>query len=176
MGYPQGPYGQQPPQGGGYGQQPQQGPPPGYGQAPQPGYQQPPQGYQQGPPQGYQQQGPPPGYAPQGQGQGGYDWGALYGQADMSRSIMEPDRYPAVVESAEWGRTKDGIKGAWTIVFRTTAAGLKNHTGQPGSKLTMTLSVNQKKADGSDNPQGLGIMYRQLGAMGIPIPPAQPFW
>lgn len=168
MGYPQGPYGQQPPQGG-YGQQPQQPQQGGYQQGPPPGYgQQPPQGYQQG----YQQQ---PGYgAPQGQG--GYDFGALYGQADMSRNLLEPDRYPAVVESAEWGRTKDGTKGAWTIVFRTTAAGLKNHMGQPNSKLTMTRSVSQTKQDGSPNPQGLGIMYRQLGALGIPIPPAQPFW
>jgi hypothetical protein len=167
MGYPQGPYGQ-PPQGG-YGQQPQQ-PQGGYQQAPQPGY------YQQGPPPGYQQggyqQGPPPGAG----GAAGYDYGALYGQADMSRNLLEEDRYPAVVEEAEWGRTKDGTKGAWTIVFRTTGPGLKQHLGQPGTKLTMTLSVNPTKADGSPNPQGLGIMYRQLGAMGIPIPPAQPFW
>ena len=181
MGVPQGPYGQQPPQGP-YGQQQ-----PGYGQAPQPGYQQQPQqgyqqqqqGYQQGPPPGYQQ-GPPQGYAPAGQAMGGgsgYDFGAMYGQADMSTGLrMEEDSYPAVVEDAEWGRTKDGTKGSWTIVFRTTAPGLKKGQHQAGAKLTMTLSVNPIKTNGDPNPQGLGIMYRQLGAMGVPIPPAQPFW
>ncbi len=56
----QGPYGQQPPQGG-------YGPPPGYGQQPPPGYgQQPPPGYGQQPPPGYGQQ-PPPGYQPPNQ-------------------------------------------------------------------------------------------------------------
>lgn len=173
MGYPQGP--------GPYGQQPQQ-PQGGYGQAPQPGYgQQPPQGgygqqgYAQGPPQGYQQQ--PQGYAPQGQqAGGGYDFGAMYGQADMSSNLIPKDRYPSVVEDAEWGRTKDGTKGAWTIVFRTTGPGKKTSLGSPGTKLTMTLSVNPTKQGGEPNPQGLGIMYRQLGALGVPIPPAQPFW
>lgn len=163
MNQPQGPWGQ-PPQGG-YGQQPQGQP---YGQ-------QQPYGGQQ------QQQG---GYAPQGGGFGGppgggsgYDFGQLYGGADMSVGLrMEEDSYPALVEESEWGRTKDGTKGQWTIVFRTTAPGLKKSLGSPGSKLTMTLSVNPTKQDGSPNPQGLGIMYRQLGALGIPIPPAQPFW
>jgi hypothetical protein len=191
MGYPQGPYGpnqggQQgpPPDQGGYGGQQgyQQGPPPqqGYQQG---GYQQGPppnQGYQQGPPQGGYQQGPPAqgGYAPGG-GQGGpagYDFGAMYGEADMSRSLMEEDRYPAVVEESTWDLTKDGSKGAWTIVFRTTGPGLKKGQGSPGQKLTMTMAVNRTKQDGTPNPQGLGIMYRQLGALGIPIPPAMPFW
>lgn len=161
MGYPQGPgpYGQQPPPG--YGQQPPQG---GYQQGPPPGYQQPPQGYQAGPPQGYQQ-GPPGAIQA-----GGYDFGAMYGTADMSVRLIPEDNYDAIIESAEWGRTKDGTKGAWTIVFRTSSG------PHALAKLTMTLSVNPTKENGEPNPQGLGIMYRQLGAMGIPIPPAQPFW
>lgn len=161
MNQPQGPWGQ-PPQGG----YPQQG----YGQqAPQP-YGQPQQG-------GYSQ-GPPPGFGgpPAGAGGGGYDFGQLYGTADMSANLVPADRYPAVVEDAEWGRTKDGTKGAWTIVFRTTAPGLKKSQGTAGSKFTMTLSVNPTKQDGTPNPQGMGIMFRQLGALGVPIPPAQPFW
>lgn len=163
MNQPQGPWG------GGY----QQGPPQGQGgqQAPQPYSQQPygQQGY--APPQGGGFGGPP------GGGGGGYDFGQLYGQADMSSGMrMEEDRYPSVVEGSEWGRTKDGTKGQWTIVFRTTAPGLKKSQGQPGAKLTMTLSVNPVKTNGDPNPQGLGIMYRQLGVLGIPIPPAQPFW
>jgi hypothetical protein len=113
-----------------------------------------------------------------GGGEVGYspDFGQLYGQADMSRNLLEADRYPAVVEEASWDLTKDGTKGAWTIVFRTTGPGKKKGLGATGSKLTMTLSVSPTKNDGSPNPQGLGIMYRQLGALGIPIPPAMPFW
>lgn len=161
MGYPQGPYGPQgpyQPQGGqGYGQ-PQQGPPPGYQQ----GYGQPQGGY---PGMGGQDTG----YNP--------DWGQLYAGADMSAGVlMEEDWYPAVVEEASWDLTKDGTKGAWTIVFRTTGPGRKKGQGSAGSKLTMTLSVNPVKNDGSPNPQGLGIMYRQLGALTVPIPPAMPFW
>jgi hypothetical protein len=157
MGYPQGPYGQQPPQGG-Y----QQGPPPGQGPygAPQGGF--------PGQVGGYQQ-GPPPGYAAPADASG-YDFGAMYGQADMSVRLIPEDNYDAIVESAEWGRTKDGTKGAWTIVFRVSSG------PHVRTKLTMTLSVNPTDKDGKPNPQGLGIMYRQLGAMGIPIPPAQPFW
>ncbi len=154
-----------------------QGPPPGQG------------GWQQGPPQGqggYQNYGPPqggqqgytPGYDPQGasQGEDGGYFQSLYGQADHSRRVLDKDNYDAIVESAEWGRTKDGTKGAWTIVFRTT-------TGQhAGTKLTMTLSVSPKKNDGSENDQGMGIMFRQLHALGIPTGPPYgpsnetPFW
>jgi hypothetical protein len=101
----------------------------------------------------------------------GYDFGGLYGMADMSSvSPLEPGNYDAIVEDAEFGRTKDGTKGAWTIKFRTT-------TGErAGFPLTMTMSINPTKGDGSPNPQGLGIMFRQLGAMGVPVPPDQPFW
>jgi hypothetical protein len=161
MGYQQGPnpYGQQP-QGQPYGQ-PQQG---GYQQAPQP-YQQPQQA--QSP---FGQQGAPMG------GGSGYDFGALYGQADMSRQLLEADKYPAFIESSEFGRTQDGTKGMWTIVFRTTGPGQKTPQAPSGIKLTMSLSISPKKNDGSDNSAGLGIMFRQLGAMGIPVPPNQPFW
>jgi hypothetical protein len=163
MGYPQGPQGPYGQQGPYQPQQPQQG----YGQ------QQAPPGYQQQPPANYGAQG---GYAPAGAGSG-YDFGGLYGQADMSSNLIDKGRYPAVIEANEWGRTKDGTKGAWTIVFRITGGQAPSFQGPgAGTKLTMTLSVNPTKADGAPNPQGLGIMYRQLGAMGIPIPPNQPFW
>jgi hypothetical protein len=101
----------------------------------------------------------------------GYDFGALYGMADHSViTPLEPGSYDAVVESAEFGRTKDGTKGAWTIKFRTT-------TGErAGFPLTMTMSINPTKTDGTPNDKGLGIMFRQLGAMGVPVPPDQPFW
>jgi hypothetical protein len=158
MGYPQGPYGPQGPFGGQpQGQQP-------YGQQPQQPYGQQPYGA----PGGFQ--GGPP------QGGGGYDFAQLFGNADMSSNLIPKDRYPAVVDSAEWGRTKDGTKGVWTIVFRTTGPGKKGTQAPPGTKLTMTLSVSPTKNDGTQNSQGMGIMFRQLGAMGIPIPPNQPFW
>jgi len=188
MGYPndpnQGWQQQGPPPGqGGYGPPPgqgyPQGPPPGQqgGYAPPPGQQ---QGYGQpgpyGPPQG--QQGYAPGFGPGGMpGGGGEDFGQMYGQADMSSNLIEKGRYPALIESSEYGATKDGTKNAWTIVFRTTGGMAPSYTGPgAGTKLTMTLSVNKTKKDGTENPQGLGIMFRQLGAMGVPIPPAQPFW
>jgi hypothetical protein len=40
----------------------------------------------------------------------------------------------------------------------------------------MTMSINPTKTDGTPNDKGLGIMFRQLGAMGVPVPPDQPFW
>jgi hypothetical protein len=193
QGPPPGQGGYGPPPGGGYqqgpppGQQQGYGPPPGQGYGPPPGQQGgygPPPGQQQGygqpgpygPPQG--QQGYAPGFGPGGvPGGGGEDFGAMYGQADMSSNLIEKGRYPAIIESSEYDKTKDGTKNAWTIVFRTTGGQAPTYTGPgAGTKLTMTLAVNKTKKDGSENPQGLGIMFRQLGAMGIPIPPAQPFW
>lgn len=107
----------------------------------------------------------------------GYDFGSLYGMADHSGAKpLDPGTYDAVVESAEYGRTKDGTKGAWTIKFRVT-------TGEKaGSPITMTMSINPSKSDGTPNPQGMGIMFRQLHAMGVPVgppvgPPEEvPFW
>jgi hypothetical protein len=101
----------------------------------------------------------------------GYDFGSLYGMADHSTiTPLEPGSYDAVVEEASYGKTKDGTKGAWTIKFRVTTGDRANYP------LTMTMSINPTKGDGSPNPQGMGIMFRQLGAMGVPIPPDQPFW
>jgi len=101
----------------------------------------------------------------------GYNFGELYGMADHSTiQPLEPGSYDAVVEEAEFGRTKDGTKGAWTIKFRVTTGERANYP------LTMTMSINPVKTDGTPNDKGLGIMFRQLGAMGIPVPPNQPFW
>jgi hypothetical protein len=170
MGYP--PYNQPPgqpnPFSGGYPQQ-------GYQQqqAPQP-FSQPAQGYQQ---QGYQQQP----FAPAGDG--GYNFADLYGQADLSAgSLLEKGKYLARPESAEFGRSKDGTKGQWTVAFRTQTGVNKNPSAPGnGAKLTVTLSISPKKNDGSDNKAGLGIMFKQLHALGIPVgppldPTQQPFW
>jgi hypothetical protein len=100
-----------------------------------------------------------------------YDFGALWGQADMTAGmVIDAGNYDAVVEKSEWGVTKLGDKGAWTIKFRITTG---PHAAVP---LTMTMSVSPVKQDGEVNSAGLGIMYRQLGALGIPVPPNQPFW
>ena len=167
MNYPPGGY---PPQQ--YPQQPQQ-PQQGY---PQQGYPQPggyPPAPQQGfPPAGYgQPTAPPPGNwaqpaAPQ-QASGGYDFGTLYGQADHSGSFLYPEEwFDSVVEDASYGRSKDGTKEQWTIKFRTTSG---ENAGR--SPITMTLSISPTKNDGTPNPAGLGIMFRQLGAMGVPVTP-----
>ena len=101
----------------------------------------------------------------------GYDFGTLYGMADHSAARVIPeDSYDAIVEDAAWGKTKDGTKGAWTVKFRIT-------TGpEAGYPLTMTMSVSPNKNDGTSNERGLGRMFRQLAAMGIPVPPGQAFW
>lgn len=139
-------------------------PPQGYGQ-PQ-GY--PPQPYQQQAPQGYgqpQPYGQPQGYAPAGGG--GYNFASLYGQADHSASMMyDAGLYDAVVEESDYGKTKDGTKGAWTIKFRTTSG-----VNSGKSPVTMTLSISPVKKDGQPNGVGMGIMFRQLGALGVPVPP-----
>lgn len=154
-------------------------PPPGYWPPQQPqqpyGQPQPPQGYGQ-PAPGY---GPPPGQQPppwaggqQGYGapppqQGGdYDFGQLYGQADFSASTLYPTGdNDAVVESAEYGRTKDGTKGQWTLKIRTT-------TGQNAGKMPMThyITISPQTKAGEQNGAGIAMMFRELAALGIPVP------
>lgn len=140
---------------------PQQAQPPqGYGQ---PGY--PPAGYAQQPPQHQQGNWAQPA-APGGGGS--YQFADLYNSADHSGSFLYPEEwFDAVIEDASWGRTKDGTKGAWTIKFRTTSG---ENAGR--SPVTMTLSVNPTTKDGQPNPQGMGIMFRQLQAMGVPATPS----
>jgi hypothetical protein len=101
-----------------------------------------------------------------------YDFGALYGMADHSVGrVITEGNYDAIVEDGEWGKTKAGDKDAWTWKFRIT-------TGPEASTpLTMTMAVSQVKDNGELNDKGMGIMFRQLGAMGIPVPPEQqPWW
>lgn len=113
-----------------------------------------------------------PGYPGQPQpGSQDYDFGTLYGMADHSTGFLYPEAwFDAVVEHAEYGRSKDGTKGQWTVKFRTT-------TGENAGRapITTTLSISPKKNDGTDNAQGLGILFRQLAALGVPVPdPADP--
>jgi hypothetical protein len=156
MGYPpQNPqYPQQPGQP--YGQPPQQG----YGQPPAPAYGQPQQGQ-------YVPGGPPPGApygAPEGVAQA-FDFGNLYGQADPNAGSIDNGNYPAIVESAEFDKTQDGTKWAWTVKFRISVA------PYVGRRRTKTLSINPTKRDGSPNPAGLGITFRQIHALGVPLGP-----
>jgi hypothetical protein len=101
-----------------------------------------------------------------------YDFGALYGMADHSVGrLLENGSYDAIVEDGEWGKTKAGDKDAWTWKFRVTTGEYAN------SPLTMTMAVSPVKDNGEPNEAGLGIMFRQLGSMGIPVPPdQQPWW
>ena len=101
----------------------------------------------------------------------GYDFGQLYQQADTSGiRLLDPGWYEAVVTRAEWGTTKAGDKGQWTIesVITTGVAA--------GQKLTTNITVSPVKQDGTLNDKGMGIMFRQLAAFGVPVPPDQPFW
>lgn len=156
MSYPPPPYSQQPPQGYPQQQQPQE----------QQAYQHP--AYPQ---QAYQ---PQPGYAPaayqpQAAAPGGsYSWTDLYGLAAQGGSYMYDEGwYAAVVEAAEYGRTKAGDKSAFTVKFRT-ASGV--NAGK--SPVTTTIAVSPAKNDGTPNEAGMSIMMRQLGAMGVPVGPA----
>jgi hypothetical protein len=96
----------------------------------------------------------------------GYDFNALYGQADHSAGTMYPaGTYDAVVEDCTYGRSKDGTKGQWTVKFRTT-------TGEKAGASPVTTNITVSP----ENGRALGIMFRHLGAFGIPVPPNQPFW
>jgi hypothetical protein len=75
------------------------------------------------------------------------------------------DWYPAIVAESEFGRTKDETKWAWTIKFILT-------TGQyTGKQLTSTMAISPTKQDGSPNPAGLGILFRQIHVLGVPVGP-----
>jgi hypothetical protein len=101
-----------------------------------------------------------------------YDFNALYGRADLSGfTVLPKGNYDAVVTKSEWGRTKDGTKGMWTVETVIT-------TGEhAGTKRTGNITVSLTKNDGSSNEKGLGMMFRQLSSLGVPVPPdQQPFW
>jgi hypothetical protein len=105
-----------------------------------------------------------------------YDFGALYGMADHSAGrLLENGNYDAIVEDGEWGKTKAGDKDAWTWKFRVTTGEYAN------APLTMTMAVSPVRDNGEPNTAGMGIMFRQLYAMGIPVGPpldmsGQPGW
>ena len=146
-----------PPQNPQYPQQPGQP----YGQPPQQGYGQPPQ-------QGQYVPGGPPQGAPYGAPEGvaqAFDFGQLYGQADPTAGSIDNGTYPAIVESAEFDRTQAGNKWAWTVKFRISVA------PYVGRRRTKTLSINPTKRDGSQNGVGLGITFRQIHALGVPLGP-----
>lgn len=96
----------------------------------------------------------------------GYDFGSVYGAADFSGGYLyDEGKRDAVVEKAEFGRTKDGTKGAWTINYRVTTG-----PGAGARSLMMTLSISPTKNDGTPNPYGLAQMFRHLAAMGVAVP------
>ena len=87
-----------------------------------------------------------------------YDFASLYGQADSSIFVYDAGEVDAVVENSTWGRSKDGTKGQWDVRFRTSTG---PNAGRAQIKCPMTITA--------DNPQALGILFRQLEAMGIPV-------
>lgn len=152
MGYPN-----QPPQG--YGQpayppqQPQPGQPPaGYGQP----YAPPQQGYAPAAPQSYGAPAP---------GAGSFTFDSVYQQADASAGLV-PDKTtaPAIVTESEFGKTQNG-KWAWTVKVRLSAGEFA------GKQLTSTISISPVKNDGSPNPGGLGMTFKHIHALGVPVGP-----
>ena len=109
---------------------------------------------------------------------GQYDFSQLYGQADNTNFVYESGLVDGVVETASWGRTKDGTKGQWDIRLRTT-------TGPNAGRLQLRRYLTVT-ATGENAGQSLGIMFRQLAALGVPVPDPQnpnqivngqaPFW
>lgn len=106
---------------------------------------------------------------------GDYDFGQLYGHADNSNVLYAEAWHDAVIEKAAYGRTKDGTKGQWSVTARIAAG--ENAGVMP---LTQTITISH------DNPRALGIMFRHLAALGVPVPDPQdptrivngqaPFW
>lgn len=106
---------------------------------------------------------------------GQYDFGSLYGQADSSSFVYEVGDADAVVEASTWGRTRDGTKGQWDVRFRVSTG---PNAGRSQIKCPVTITA--------DNPQALGILFKHLAALGVPVPDPQnpsqivngqaPFW
>lgn len=95
----------------------------------------------------------------------GYDFGQLYGQANMTGMLRIPEaEYDMVCTKCEWGRSKDGTKGQWTVEVVITTG---EHTG---TKMSNVITINPVKNDGEPNPNGLGMMFRDLAAFGVPVP------
>lgn len=146
-------------------QYPQQGgqPPQAYGQPPAaPGY---PQqgGYQPAPQQGYAQPQQPQG--------GGVGFGEMWNQADHSGGGgMDNGEWPVIITESVFDRTRGGDKWCWTVKFTGSADAMA------GRRMTTTVTISP------ENEKAMGIMFRHLGAMGIPVPPPDgppgtvPFW
>lgn len=93
-----------------------------------------------------------------------YNFADLYGQADFSGGVLvDKGTYDAIVTKAEFGQSKGGDKDQWTVETTIT-------TGQfAGSKLTNNLTISPVKQDGERNEKGLGILYRHLRCLGVPV-------
>jgi hypothetical protein len=165
MTYPNPPWQGQPQQQPQQPQQPQQG----YQPQPQPGYQPQPQ---QGPPAGY--------YQPQQEQPGGmpeqFDWAQLYSQADHSGGLIDEDWYPTIVTESAFAPTQGGGKWSWTVKV------MLSEGKYVGRELTTNVTISPRKNTGEPNPKGLGMTFRQLRSLGIPVGPPvgpateQPFW
>jgi hypothetical protein len=90
----------------------------------------------------------------------GYDFTQIYGTADHSGGLIDGGTYAAVVESSEYGKTKAGDKGQWTIKTRITDPS----SPYLGRQLTGNISISP------ENAKAKGIMFRHLGALGVPVP------
>jgi len=172
--YPQGPQGQP-----GYGQQQPYGGQPGYGQAGPPAQQygqQPGYGGQPGygaPPQQY---GAPQYGASPGTGSPA-EWDAYYNMGDPTGVNYQEGTYPGHAIESVWGPSNDGTKMGWTITF------VFDGGPHAGSKITTPRVISPYKNDQTENKAGMGILFGELHAMGIPVgekfsgvPQQVPYW
>lgn len=106
-----------------------------------------------------------PNYPGGAQAAEGYNFADLYGRADFSKGGIIPAReYTLICTEAEFGRTRDGTKGAWTVKSRVSSGEHARH------QLTTTIAVSPMTNDGEENSGGLARMYRDLTALGVPVP------
>jgi hypothetical protein len=102
----------------------------------------------------------------------------MYDNADTSTGgDYETGWHPAHAEQCEYGLTQRQDKYAWTPVFRFDSG------PNAGKQMTTTMAISEFKNDGEVNTGGTAKLYRQLGALGVPVgekfgdPPGSPsFW
>lgn len=99
-----------------------------------------------------------------------YDFAALYGQADNSSLLYDEAWHPSVIEAAEFGRTKDGTKGQWTVRHRIAAGPNAGKMPLTGYVTVATVDPSAPEEEQAKQRRNVGRMFRQLASLGIPVP------
>jgi hypothetical protein len=98
------------------------------------------------------------------------DFAQLYGMADNS-SILYPEGWVnAAIEAANYGQTKSGDKNQWVIKIRVTEGEMAGKIPVTGYITVTTVDPNASPEDQQKQKRSLGIMFRRLAALGVPVP------